>query len=217
MSTILFIDTTQEICQLGLLHEGQLIIEQHTVERQHAAVMNAMITDLLDKQHCNFEALTVIAVCAGPGSYTGIRVGIATAQGIGFARQVPVSYFSALTLLNYQWIKECNSEKGLYTTVLKAREQEVFFEIANEKGQILVQGKHALLEALNQLFNDYANEKMQIQTTLELQVHSKLHVQKIKEIARIDIRQWCQFYELSLSGSLIKDQGLYLKDVFINA
>ncbi|MFM1828942.1 MAG: hypothetical protein RL624_1183 [Bacteroidota bacterium] len=218
MSAILFIDTTQDSCQLGLFYNEQLLVHCHTIERQHAAVINSMITNLLEEQHCSFEELAAVAVCAGPGSYTGIRVGIATAQGLGFAKQIPVHYFSALTLLNYQWIQEKAAKKGYYCTVLKAREQEVFFEIANENGHIVEEGKHALLADLIQTLENYAVKNLYIQSNINIDFNSITSTQVYKETVSINIKQWNQYFQQFCTfQSLTDNKALYLKDVFVKA
>lgn len=218
MSAILFIDTTQDSCQLGLFYNEQLLVHCHSIERQHAAVINSMIANLLEEQHCSFEELTAVAVCAGPGSYTGIRVGIATAQGLGFAKQIPVHYFSALTLLNYQWIQEKAAEEGYYCTVLKAREQEVFFEIANENGQIVEAGKHALLADFIQTLENYAVKNIYIQSNINFDFNSITCTQVFKETVSISIKQWNQyFHQFYMFQSLTDNKAMYLKEVFIKA
>jgi tRNA threonylcarbamoyladenosine biosynthesis protein TsaB len=216
MSAILFIDTTQDSCQLGLFYNERLLVHCHTIERQHAAVINSMIASLLEEQHCSFEELTTIAVCAGPGSYTGIRVGIATAQGIGFAKQIPVNYFSALTLLNFQWIQECGAVKGYYCTILKAREQEVFFEIANENGQIVEEGKHALLADFTQILENYTIKKLYIQTNTNFDLNAIPCNQVFKETVSISIKQWSQYLQhFSTFDYTLQNKAMYLKDVFV--
>jgi tRNA threonylcarbamoyladenosine biosynthesis protein TsaB len=218
MSAILFIDTTQDSCQLGLFYNEHLLVHCHTIERQHAAVINSMIANLLEEQHCSFEELAAVAVCAGPGSYTGIRVGIATAQGLGFAKQIPVHYFSALTLLNYQWIQEKAAVEGYYCTVLKAREQEVFFEIANEKGHIVEEGKHALLADLIQTLENYAVKNLYIQSNINIDFNSITSTQVYKETVSINIKQWNQYFQQFCTfQSLTDNKALYLKDIFVKA
>jgi tRNA threonylcarbamoyladenosine biosynthesis protein TsaB len=218
MSAILFIDTTQDSCQLGLFYNEHLLVHCHTIERQHAAVINSMIANLLEEQHCSFEELAAVAVCAGPGSYTGIRVGIATAQGLGFAKQIPVYYFSALTLLNYQWIQEKAAVEGYYCTVLKAREQEVFFEITKENGHIVEEGKHALLADFIKTLENYVVNNIYIQANINFDFNSINCTQVFKETVSISIKQWNQYLQQFCTfQSLTDNNALYLKDVFVKA
>jgi tRNA threonylcarbamoyl adenosine modification protein YeaZ len=218
MSAILFIDTTQDSCQLGLFYNERMLVHCHTIERQHAAVINSMIASLLEEQQCSFEALTTIAVCAGPGSYTGIRVGIATAQGIGFAKQIPVNYFSALTLLNNQWIQEKTAEDGYYCSVLKARENEVFFSIADEMGKELESGKHAMIPDFLKLLASYQNNKINIQTNIDLSIIDIDFSMHLKEFLVIDMYQWNQyFHKIQNTNKEQVEKALYLKEVFINS
>ena len=218
MSAILFIDTTQDNCQLGLFYNGQLKVQCHKIERQHAAVINSMIASLLEEQQCSFEELTTIAVCAGPGSYTGIRVGIATAQGIGFAKQIPVHYFSALTLLNFQWIQECGAEKGYYCSVLKARDNEVFFSIADEMGREIESGKHAMIPDFLKQLALYQGNKINIQTNIDLNINDIDFSMHLKELLVIDMYQWNQyFHKIQVTNREHVEKALYLKEVFINS
>lgn len=95
MARLLVIETATAACSVALIDGGALIAEQHVeVGRGHAERLVPMIADLPDGGRAD-----AILVDCGPGSFTGIRVGIAAARGLGFGWGVPVHGFSSLPLV----------------------------------------------------------------------------------------------------------------------
>ncbi len=93
--TVLVIETTTAACSVALLRGDELVAERHeVVERGHAERLVPMIDDLLAGARPD-----EILVDCGPGSFTGLRVGLAAAQGLAIGWGVPVSGFSSLALL----------------------------------------------------------------------------------------------------------------------
>jgi hypothetical protein len=117
---------------------------------------------------------------------------------------------------NYQWIQEKAIVEGYYCTVLKAREQEVFFEIANENGQIVEEGKHALLADFIQTLQNYVVKNIYIQSNINFDFNSINCTQVFKETVSISIKQWNQYVQqvYPLHASL-DNKAIYLKNVFI--
>lgn len=92
---LLAIDTATAACSAALIDGGMVIDERHElVGRGHAERLLPMVADLLGGRRP-----TAIAVDCGPGSFTGVRVGIAAAQGLAIGWHVPLSGFSSLALL----------------------------------------------------------------------------------------------------------------------
>lgn len=92
---LLAIDTATAACSAALIDGGMVIDERHElVRRGHAERLLPMVADLLGGRRP-----TAIAVDCGPGSFTGVRVGIAAAQGLAIGWHVPLSGFSSLALL----------------------------------------------------------------------------------------------------------------------
>ena len=91
----LAIDTATEACSVALFQHGVLLAAAHeVVGRGHAERLVAMIADLPDRGRAD-----QILVDCGPGSFTGVRVGLAAARALGFAWQVPVHGYSSLALI----------------------------------------------------------------------------------------------------------------------
>ena len=87
----LSIDTASAMASIALSREGRLVAE-HTWEcdRDHSRQLLPAVVALLARQSASKEALAAVFVCTGPGSYAGVRTGMATAKGLAFALEVPL-------------------------------------------------------------------------------------------------------------------------------
>ena len=91
MPYILHIETSDEICSVALSNEKVLINSLDSeVKRGHSALLTKLIEEVLFNSHINITNLSAVAVSKGPGSYTGLRIGVSTAKGICFARNIPL-------------------------------------------------------------------------------------------------------------------------------
>jgi len=96
---ILGIDTSAAQCAVALIGTGAPVAERLPMERGHAEHLFPMIESVLATAGVRYRALTRIAVCTGPGSFTGVRIGVAAARGLALGCGVPaigVSRFEAL-------------------------------------------------------------------------------------------------------------------------
>ncbi len=133
MGYLLHIDTSTDIGSVAVSHNGKLI---HSISgvaaRNHAGTVNAMISDCLACADITLSDLSAVVVCAGPGSYTGLRIAMATAKGICYALDKPLILNNKLTLLALQ---HCNNENDdmsdSVVAMLVAREKEYFMSIYN--------------------------------------------------------------------------------------
>lgn len=96
---ILGIDTSAAQCAVALIGAGDPVVERRPMERGHAEHLFPMIEAVLGRAGAGYDALTRIAVCTGPGSFTGVRIGVAAARGLALGCGIPVvgiSRFEAL-------------------------------------------------------------------------------------------------------------------------
>lgn len=129
MAYILHIDTATETAQIGLSNNGHLIAEAvHTEQKDHAGFLQPAIAALMEKAGIALTQLGAIAVTNGPGSYTGLRVGMASAKGLCYALQIPLITVGTLTLMAASAIaqKEPLPAGTLYCPMIDARRMEVF-------------------------------------------------------------------------------------------
>ncbi|HZY81683.1 MAG TPA: tRNA (adenosine(37)-N6)-threonylcarbamoyltransferase complex dimerization subunit type 1 TsaB [Cyclobacteriaceae bacterium] len=118
---ILSIETSTTVCSAALHDEGRLIASEiiHT-PNSAASQLAVMIDKILGSG--NIDA---VAVSAGPGSYTGLRIGVATAKGICYGLDVPLIAVSSLELMALQ-VRESSSGKPLFCPMIDARRMEVY-------------------------------------------------------------------------------------------
>jgi tRNA threonylcarbamoyladenosine biosynthesis protein TsaB len=128
MSLILMIDTAQEIAFVSLSKDGVPIGHiQNDIQKEHAGFLHVAIQELLKSCEVELKELDAIAVMKGPGSYTGIRVGMASAIGLSYALNKPIIHICSLKLLTNAAVnKIINPTPVLFCPMIDARRMEVF-------------------------------------------------------------------------------------------
>ncbi|MBC8046338.1 MAG: tRNA (adenosine(37)-N6)-threonylcarbamoyltransferase complex dimerization subunit type 1 TsaB [Fimbriimonadaceae bacterium] len=125
MSYILHIETSEPICSVALSHNSILLHEINSdKENTHAAHLTVLIQQLLELCQIKIKQLNAVAVSAGPGSYTGLRIGVSTAKGICHALNIPLISINTLQAMANGIIK--SSENNLYCPMIDARRIEVY-------------------------------------------------------------------------------------------
>jgi tRNA threonylcarbamoyladenosine biosynthesis protein TsaB len=119
--TILAIDTSTEACSAAILHAGNSLWRFEKTANTHTALLLPMISSLLVEASLSLSAIDIIAVTRGPGSFTGVRIGIGIAQGLSFGLNKPVYEISTLQAI------ACTAELlGRVSVAIDARMQEVY-------------------------------------------------------------------------------------------
>ena len=124
MSLILSIETSTTLCSVALHRSGHLLDTRESMEEgAHAKQLTLLIQALLASQAISGKDLDAIAVSAGPGSYTGLRIGLSTAKGLCFGLDKPLIALDTLKIL-------ANSRKGkafeYFIPMIDARRMEVY-------------------------------------------------------------------------------------------
>lgn len=129
MALILNLETSTKNCSVSLYKDGILIdlIESCAENFSHAETLHLYIQRILEKSPYTFADLSAIAVGKGPGSYTGLRIGVATAKGLAFALKIPLIAVNTLQALALQ-VKEGES---LVIPMIDARRMEVYTAVYN--------------------------------------------------------------------------------------
>ena len=132
MANILNIETSTEVCSVALTSEGQVLDHRENYEGQtHATLLSQYVKEMLDYARSREMKLDAIAVSIGPGSYTGLRIGLSEAKGLAFGLQVPLIGVNTLQLMTvstmFNHFIEEGGEKGLlYVPMIDARRMEVY-------------------------------------------------------------------------------------------
>ncbi|MCB9264368.1 MAG: tRNA (adenosine(37)-N6)-threonylcarbamoyltransferase complex dimerization subunit type 1 TsaB [Lewinellaceae bacterium] len=143
MSLILHIETATDICSIGLSRGSRLLsLQNATAGYQHAAQITLLIQRCLEEAGVLMKELDALSLSSGPGSYTSLRVGAATAKGICYTLDKPLIVVDTLQSLALASLKQ-EREEALYYPMIDARRMEVYtagFDAANEQ----IEGPQAL-------------------------------------------------------------------------
>jgi tRNA threonylcarbamoyladenosine biosynthesis protein TsaB len=134
MSHIINIDTATETAFVNIAANGQVLQSlQNESQKDHGAFVQTAIAALLKNTGLTFTDIDAIAVTAGPGSYTGLRVGMASAKGLSYALNKPLIAVSTLELWASAVIQQSagTNNSTLFCAMIDARRMEVFTAVYN--------------------------------------------------------------------------------------
>lgn len=123
---ILCIESSYQLCSVGITDGIGCTVSESTIVQNHAESLMGLIQDCLNKADIPINKLSAVAVSAGPGSYTGLRIGTSTAKGICFALDIPLIEISTLQTLAYGARTLNPQSKGLLWAMIDARRMEVY-------------------------------------------------------------------------------------------
>jgi tRNA threonylcarbamoyladenosine biosynthesis protein TsaB len=137
MSLILSIETSTKVCSVALHAQGELIAVQELFqEKSHSGMLAVLIKDILGYAGRELTELSAIALAKGPGSYTGLRIGTATAKGLCYALEVPLISVNTLEAMASQ-ASNYNVDGAMLCPMLDARRMEVYYMCFNHKMEII--------------------------------------------------------------------------------
>lgn len=138
---ILCIETATPVCSVALCDSEKVVsIRESHENKSHASLLTVFILDILKEQGLKTSDLDAVAVSKGPGSYTGLRIGVSTAKGIAYGSGIPLigiettrSVFEGMKIAAYS-----NGDDGpdtIYCPMIDARRMEVFYCLYNNNGK----------------------------------------------------------------------------------
>jgi tRNA threonylcarbamoyladenosine biosynthesis protein TsaB len=144
MSLILCIETGTDICSVGLARDGELISLRESDEgRDHAKRLGVFVDELLRETGVMPDELDAVAVGKGPGSYTGLRIGVSFAKGLCYGLQIPLIAVCSLDALAEVAIEDHEAgildveawDEATLCPMVDARRMEVYTCLYNAKGE----------------------------------------------------------------------------------
>lgn len=127
MALLLNIDTATENAVISLSENEKIIdFAANNNQKDHASFLHPAIKSLLQKTGVSLTDLSAVAVTAGPGSYTGLRVGMASAKGLCYALNIPMITISTLEVIALSVINQTGDDNAYYSPLIDARRMEVF-------------------------------------------------------------------------------------------
>ena len=148
MATILNIETSTDVCSVALSQDGEVLDHHENYDGQsHATLLGAFVDDALRYVSSRGLKVDSVAVSVGPGSYTGLRIGMGLAKGLAFGMNVPLIGVSTLRLLAVSAMFNHMIDDGsLYVPMIDARRMEVYTAVYNAALEAVVEPRSMILE-----------------------------------------------------------------------
>ncbi len=130
MTFILNLETSTSVCSVSVAGDGKTVsLREQTDAKSHASQLVPFITETLEESGITTKDLSAIAVSKGPGSYTGLRIGVSTAKGLAYALKVPLIAVDTLYCMASGFLEknpEMTDKENLFCPMIDARRMEVY-------------------------------------------------------------------------------------------
>ena len=159
MALILVIETATKNCSLALCENGITIksIDYNDGDFSHAEKLHVFIEELLSKSDREFKDLNAVAVSKGPGSYTGLRIGVSACKGLCYGLNIPLIAIETLEVLARTYLEEHEiAEQDLLIPMIDARRMEVYTAIFDKTLNKIKETEAHILQ--NNSFDEFINK-----------------------------------------------------------
>lgn len=135
MPLILAIETATEICSVSLIRDNEIIaLRESEGNNEHSALLSTFIDEIMKQTGFQFQQLDAVAVSKGPGSYTGLRIGVSTAKGLCYALNKQLISVATLEAMAFQVVdsgKISENSDFQLCPMIDARRMEVYMAVFN--------------------------------------------------------------------------------------
>lgn len=226
MSYILSLETSTTVCSVALHEAGKLLVSREIlIPQSHASRLAVLIEEVKEASKLDFKQLSAIAVASGPGSYTGLRIGVSTAKGLCYALNIPLIAVETLDIMARQ-VHELRHptpetrNPELYCPMIDARRMEVYCKVFDQSLSVInpVEAKVIDEQSFNELisnntmvfFGDGSSKCKEILTSKNAVFVENIYptASKLGELA----------YKKSIAGDVedvVHFEPFYLKDFLI--
>lgn len=136
------------VCSVGISRDGEIAaIRESSETRSHAEMVSVFIHEVMQESGISYKDLNAVAVSKGPGSYTGLRIGVSTAKGVCYGADQPLIAIETLAAMTNGFIEENKGKllpSDLFCPMIDARRMEVFCSLNDLTGNKLIE-THALI------------------------------------------------------------------------
>lgn len=220
MVYILHIDTSAETGIVALAKDGQVLsATEQTNARNHAATINKDIEQVLKANNIGLDDISAFCVNGGPGSYTGLRIGLATAKGYCYALGKPLMMHNRLLILCLPGVQDISNTADTHVAVLQAREGEYFMAAYDKELNIIQEPQH--VDALNTgYFTGQLQGSISVAGYIDETITNCLQNADVKmnPDTTPDIVAWARYsfeeYNCNRIVSLANSEPFYLKQVY---
>tara|TARA_B100001057_G_scaffold499268_1_gene609261 strand:- start:65 stop:757 length:693 start_codon:yes stop_codon:yes gene_type:complete len=217
MTKILCADTTSDLCSVSLFENNKNIgNESSTIERSHSKLLLVLIDKLVKKSKINIKDIDCFSISMGPGSYTGLRIGVSTFKGLCFSLKKPLISINSLDLLTESALKKINDSEFYLCPMVDARRMEVFTKMLDNNLNEVIKNQAMILDENS--FSKFLNDKIYFFGSGAKKYIDLINIQNFKYVE--DIRPESKYMgNLSYNKFLKKDfqdvisfEPYYIKD-----
>ncbi|WP_353079625.1 tRNA (adenosine(37)-N6)-threonylcarbamoyltransferase complex dimerization subunit type 1 TsaB [Flavobacterium sp.] len=196
MALILNVETATKNCSVALSKDGKTLAIREIAEQNfsHAEKLHIFIEELFAESHLKLQDLSAIAVSQGPGSYTGLRIGVSAAKGLCYALSIPLIAVDTLEIL----ARKINISNGIILPMIDARRLEVysaFFDsnyakIRETKAEIIDENSFQEETEILHLIGDGAMKFKEILTDEKFKYYPEIQFPSAAEMSLISFQKF---------------------------
>ena len=158
-SKILCIDTTSEFCSVSLFINQNLIENNNSkIERSHSKLLIKLIDDTLNNNKLKIADIDIFSISKGPGSYTGLRIGLSSIKGFCYALDKPLVGINTLKILAISALENIDDKDFILCPMIDARRMEVYTKSFDHNLNELSNDQAIILE--KDTFDNYKDKKV---------------------------------------------------------
>ncbi len=217
MVYILNIETATKNCSVSLSENGKTVAIKELSEEQfnHAEKLHLFVKDVLAEINLSLKQLSAIAVSKGPGSYTGLRIGVSAAKGLCYALNLPLISVDTLAVL----AEKLSVASGIIVPMIDARRMEVFTKIfdkdhlslSNAEALIVDENAFADIKEDIHLVGDGALKCKSVLTDSKFIFHDEVVYPSANEMSRISYKKYVE----NIFEDVAYFEPYYLKDFML--
>ena len=214
MNFILNIETATKNCSVALSQNGIVIACKEIAEAgySHAEKLHVFIDEILKENNLTFNDLSAIAISQGPGSYTGLRIGVSAAKGLCYSLDIPLIAVDTLEVLS----RKLTVENGIIIPMIDARRMECYTAIFDAKHEKIREVKAEIIDENSfqettetiHFVGDGALKCKEILTDAKFVYHDEIVFPSANEMSKIDYDK----YKKNDTVSVAYFEPFYLKD-----
>lgn len=214
MAYILNIETATKNCSVTIANEGKTIVCIEVAEEgySHAEKLHLFFEEALQKAGITFRDLKAVAVSQGPGSYTGLRIGVSAAKGLCYSLNIPLIAVDTLEAL----ARKITIENGIIVPMIDARRMEVFtafFEkkyakVRETKAEIIDVTTYSEVSGTLHLIGDGAAKCKEVLHSEKFVYHDEIVYPSSNEMSLVSFEK----YKISDFVDVAYFEPFYLKD-----
>ena len=214
---ILNIETATKKCSVSIAKKGETIALREIAEEgySHAEKLHVFIEELISESKITFKDLNAIAVSQGPGSYTGLRIGVSSAKGLCYALNIPLIAVDTLQSLAAQ----ISISNGFIIPMIDARRMEVFSAIYDKDlnniqkvaAEIITEESYQNQDEEMHFLGDGASKCKEFLNKSNFIFHDEIIYPSAKEMSKLSFEK----YKISDTVDVAYFEPLYVKDFMI--